>query len=622
MIRSETRRSTNRCFLSVLLILGLTVPMMILKAGDAEAKGARHWLKEIREGQFEDHCSLVFVFGKDFSFTPPVVQESETLITFGDAGTALPPLRNLRSFNSMLRLEKKDDGLEARIATPKDFPRVTYNRAKGPTRLIVRFNRGDGTAVSSAAANSLPGGILKAQDAIGIDRVGATPVKAAFRDALPGENRVAMASAVPDPGVRAPSAQNTEIAKTESPPETLQRRSYNYLDLDIRQALSALAQDQEVNVVMSSEVAGKISVHLNQVTLEEAIRSIALAGGLTYRKEGGHFYVYKPKLIADPQAERLQIRVFRMKFAAIDKVQEIISAFPGMRTVRLHEPTKTVIVEDTPENIAKIETLLRSWDLAPLQVLIEAKIMQVTLTDDMSMGVEWQKVFGNLTYGTTGFVVPGAGLTANLLTAAGTRDQFTAAIQALQAKTQVNTLSTPKILALHGKPSRVQVGGRQGYKTSTVTLGVVTEAVSFLDTGTILDITPYIDDSGNVLLDVKPQINSVTFDATGTPNQKTTTVSTSMMAKSGQTIFIGGLIEDTKIVRHDSVPCLGGIPGLGLLFGQMRDGINKSELIVLITPQIIDLEARSDEAIEKTHRLEESLKNEPLPLKRRLLDVP
>ena len=94
---------------------------------------------------------------------------------------------------------------------------------------------------------------------------------------------------------------------------------------------------------------------------------------------------------------------------------------------------------------------------------------------------------------------------------------------------------------------------------------------------------------------MKPQINSVTFDTAGNPNQKTTTVSTSMLAKNGQTIFIGGLIEDTKTGTRNAVPCLGEIPGLGLLFGQMQEGIGKSELIVLITPQIIDLEARHAE---------------------------
>ena len=419
--------------------------------------------------------------------------------------------------------------------------------------------------------------------------------------------------------IGAPSAESRGIPKATPPPAAPQKRSYNYLDLDIRQALSALAQDQEVNVVMAPEVTGKISVYLSQVTLEEAIRSIALAGGFTYRKEGGSFYIYKPKLIADPQAGRLQIRVFQMRFAAIDKVQEILSAIPGMRTIRLHEPSKTIIVEDTPENIAKIETLLRSWDVVPRQVLIEARIMQVDLKNDMSLGVDWQKILGDLTIGTTGFVGTGMGLTGRLVTASGTRDQFTAALIALQTKTRVNTLSTPKILALHGKPSRVQVGGRQGYKTSTVTLGVVTETVNFLDTGTILDIIPYIDNAGNVLLDVKPQINSVTFDATNTPNQKTTTVSTSMLAKNGQTIFIGGLIEDTKSGIQNAVPCLGSIPGLGWLFGNMSDSIGKSELIVLITPQIVDLERPGTEGQEKTRQMEERLKKEPLPLPERLL---
>ena len=394
---------------------------------------------------------------------------------------------------------------------------------------------------------------------------------------------------------------------------------YNFQDLDIRQALSSLAREQEINVIIAPEVIGKITVHLNHITAEEAIRAIAMGGGFAYQKQEDLYYVYKPKAVLDPQTGRLQIRVFRLKFAAIDKVQEIITAIPGMRTVRLHEPSKTVIVEDTPENIAKIETLLRSWDVPPRQVLIEARIMQINLTDDMSLGVEWQKIFGDLTIGTTGFVAPGAGLTANLVTAAGTSSQFTAALKALQTKTRVDTISTPKILALHGKPSRVQVGGRQGYKTFTFTPTGTTERIDFLDTGTILEITPYVDDTGNVLLEVKPQINSVVLDAAGIPNQKTTAVSTSMLAKNGQTMFLGGLIENTKTGTRNAVPCLGTIPGLGFLFGQWQDGIGKSELIVLITPQIIGLEPRSAQAVEKVNKLEDALGKEPLPLEKRLL---
>ena len=418
----------------------------------------------------------------------------------------------------------------------------------------------------------------------------------------------------------APEGSREKVAQT--------RRSYNFQDLDIRQALSALAQDHGLNLIMSPEVTGKVSVHLlNILTLDEALRAITMAGGFTYKKQEELYYVYKPKAVSDPHSEQLQIRVFRLKFAAIDKVQEILTAIPGMRTIRMHEPSKTIVVEDTPENIAKIEKVLRSWDAAPQQVLIEARIMQVELRDDMSLGVDWQRVFGDLTIGTAGFtagiaVLPTKGFGANILTAAGSRDQFMAAINALQSKTKVNFLSTPKILALHGKTARVQIGGKFGYKTSTFTPTGTTENIQFLDTGTILDITPYIDDDGKILLEVNPQINSATLEA-GVPVQKTTTVKTSMLAKNGQTMFIGGLIEDTKNRTQDAIPCLGSIPGLGLLFSSMSDQISKSELIILITPQIIDLEnpRTETEALEKVKKMEETLKKEPLPMHKRLLET-
>lgn len=565
MIKSAKRYCTGRFRFIVSLVLCLTVWLLTAAAGEAApAAGSKQQLMTVRGEQHGDYSAIVFEFDGKITFDQPVVKDREVLILFKDTETAVAPARKHQTFDSWFSVEKKDDDMEARIGIPEDYPSISHFWMTEPERLVIRFSRDNGaTGVQAAAANA-----------------------------------------------------KEKSGAADTPP----RRSYNYRDIDIRQALSALAQDQDINLIISPGVTGKVTAHLNKVTIEEALRDISMAGGFLYKKQDDCYYVYKPKEVKDPQSERLQIRVFRLRFAAVDKVQEILAAIPGMRIIRVHEPSKTIIVEDIPENIAKIDTVLKSWDIAPQQVLIEARIMQVTLTDDMSLGVDWQKIFGDLTIGTTGFLTGPTGLTANLATAVGSRDQFTAALNALQVKTKVNTLSTPKILALHGKMARVQVGGRQGYRTSSVSGEVVTEKIDFLDTGTILEITPYIYDAGNVLLEVKPQINSVTFDATGTPNLKTTTVSTSMLARNGQTIFIGGLIEDTKTDMLNAIPCLGSIPGLGLLFGQMRDGINKSELIVLITPQILDLEATSAAALEKTMRLENLLKKEPLPIQKRLLE--
>ncbi|MDL1963584.1 MAG: hypothetical protein LWW98_04440 [Deltaproteobacteria bacterium] len=420
------------------------------------------------------------------------------------------------------------------------------------------------------------------------------------------------------------------------PEKTRQRRhpvkgllNFNFYQSDIRKILSAFAIKHKINIVMAQGVSGKISVHLHQVTQDKALDAITLAGGFSYRKHDDVYYIYKPKKAVDPQAENLQLRIFKLKYAEIDSVQKILEAIPGMRMIKIHEPTKTVIVEDIPENIKKIETIISFWDTAPKQVLIEARILEVTLTEDMSMGVNWGQILGDVRIGTGGFssataatargVSPvsaaGAGIFANIITAAGSRHQFAAAIDALQAKTRINTLSTPKILAIHNEEASVQVGGEQGYKVSKVIDGIIYNSIEFIDTGTILKITPYINDDGNILLKVQPSITGARLEEDGIPVVNTTTVSTWLLAKNGETVFIGGLIQDAKTKTNDSIPCLGSIPGLGLLFGRTFRGMAKSELIILITPTIFY--ARQNQgnrkAIEKTKKMEDLLKKQAFP---------
>jgi len=411
--------------------------------------------------------------------------------------------------------------------------------------------------------------------------------------------------------------------------------SINFLDVDIREALSALALEREINIATSQEVTGKITVHLYNSSFDKALDAITLSGGFSFIKRGDLYYVFKPKEAQDPQAERLQMKIFKLKYAELGKVQEILSSIPGSRTIKIHDSTKTIIVEDSPENIKKIGNIIDQWDQLPRQVMIEAKILEITLTDDMSFGVNWSDLLGSVRIGTGGLStatlpsstsvspVPskGTGLFSNLITAAGTDRQFAAALDALQSKTNINTLSTPKILAIHGKPAKVQVGGQQGYKVTTNNEGISTESIEFIDTGTILEITPFIDDDNNVLLDVRPSIRSARIEE-GIPVVNSTEVSTWLTAKNGETVFIGGLIQDSKSKTRDMVPCLGGLFGFGALFGRTTSNIGKSELVVLITPNIMDsrMKTVTSEVIENTRSIEEKLKKEPLPPVEQMID--
>ena len=411
------------------------------------------------------------------------------------------------------------------------------------------------------------------------------------------------------------------------------------IDTDIKDALSALAMEQEINIATGKEVTGKISVHLYRVTLEKALHAITLAGGFSYHKYGDVYYVYKPKVAQDPEIDRLQTRIFKLKYADIDKMKDILSTFPGIRTIKFHEPSKTIFLEDTPENIKKVETIIANCDTVPKEVMIEAKILEINLTDDMSLGVDWAAVLGDVNVSTSSFsnavlpqVVPkgepvspvpetGTGLFFNVLTGSGSRI-FAAAIDALQQKTKVNTLSTPKVLAIHGQPAKVQVGGQQGYTVTTTNLGVSTETIQFIDTGIVLEIVPYIDDDGNVLLNVKPSVTSAELEQ-GIPVTRTAFVETWLLAKSGDTVLIGGLIQDNLTKTRSEVPCLGDIPLFGLLFGQRGRKIDKVELVLLITPQIVHMERKSldeVEAIMKTKNAEENFKKEPLPPYRQIFE--
>jgi type II secretory pathway component GspD/PulD (secretin) len=439
-------------------------------------------------------------------------------------------------------------------------------------------------------------------------------------------------------GTRSKEAKNVPLSRSDKKTVNVSSNSgsdrvmsINYIKIDIREALSALAMQREINIVAAPDVSGEISVHLYGVTLDEALAAICLAGGFTYSKQGDLYYVHKPDDAEDTQDEAVEMRIFKLKYVEIDKIQEILGAVPDMRMVKIHEPTKTIIVEDTLENIKRIETIIRSWDTMPKQVLIEAKILEVRLTDDMSLGVDWDKILGDARISTAGFseaILPtannpdaapapdtGIGFFSNLITGAGTSHQFAAALDALRLKTTVNALATPRVIAIHGKAAKVQVGGQQGYRLTTVNVGTSTETIEFLDTGIVLEITPYVDDKSHILLSVRPSITSATLEAGGIPVTKTALVSTWLMAKHGETVFIGGLIQDDKTKEKNAVPVLGSIPGLGILFGRNARSLDKSEIVVLIKPLILEADRKliNQEMIEKFKKPEKILNQEPLP---------
>jgi len=612
-------KASRICILFVIILLS-TGPKLFGAALPSQAV----ILETIQADRHDDYASIVFEFGNPFQLDKPVAYNDEVWFRLKNVKTVLAPYREYKNSESWVRLEKAGNDLNVRMGLLKNFLRFSYFSLENPDRLVINLCWDEhGNVFSSEKTAADPENNAESTPAVVKDRL---PEEAPEGKILQETKTTAPKKNIhPNPPAKTTStAKNQEIIDPSSKQQLL---TMNFYQGDIQEILSGLAMQQKINIVTAQDVSGKVSVHLYNVPFNKILDAICRAGGFRYHKKGDIYYVFKPKEAVELQTEILKLRIFKLEYADMDKIQEVLDAIPGIRMIKIHEPSKSIIVEDTPENISKIESLVRFWDAKPKQVMIEAKILEIELTDDMTLGVNWEQIMGDVRIGTGGFtgaIIPtdtgispvpetGEGIFGNIITGVGTRHQFTAALNALRTKTKVNTLSTPKILAIHNKPARVQVGGQQGYSVTTVSDGISTMSIEWIDTGTILEITPYIDHENNVLLKVQPEINSARIEEGGIPVVKSTMVTTWLRAKNGETVFIGGLIQNTRTETRNRVPCLGDIPGLGLLFGRTSHGTGKSELIVLITPQILeDATPKDQEAIEKTNQMEKGLKTKSL----------
>jgi len=167
-------------------------------------------------------------------------------------------------------------------------------------------------------------------------------------------------------------------------------------------------------------------------------------------------------------------------------------------------------------------------------------------------------------------------------------------LNALKERGRLRTISTPKLLAMEGLEAETVVGTRIGFKVTTTVNQVTTESIEFLESGVILRVTPAVDDSGHVMMDVHPEVSTgIINPLTGIPSQTTTEVTTRMIVPDGQTIFVGGLIKHSIEESKSGVPVLGRIPGVGRLFSNRENVSTNTETVVLITPTVLTAETKT-----------------------------
>jgi general secretion pathway protein D len=317
------------------------------------------------------------------------------------------------------------------------------------------------------------------------------------------------------------------------------------------------------------------------------------------------------------------------------------------------DTTNAVIVTTFPRAWAEIEATIRQLDKMPRQVLIEVLVAEITLSEDTKLGIDWAvrarknvTLANNTTSGAPSIdrtfpALPAAlslpasgGLTAFAF-AAG---DFVAYLNALATEGRVNVLSNPHVMTSENKKAIINVsdsipiitaqqaplGGtvtQTGTSTTPTATAAVfgTQSVEYRDAGVVLTVTPRIGEQGTVALDVKQEVNSVgsAVPPTFSPRIIKREAETSVVLVNNQTLVLGGLIQEKRNITNSGVPFFKDIPLIGFLFGVKERTVDKTELLILITPRVIgtaiDAARITEEMRKATPELDDASSHAPRP---------
>ncbi|MFA5335822.1 MAG: secretin N-terminal domain-containing protein [Candidatus Omnitrophota bacterium] len=379
--------------------------------------------------------------------------------------------------------------------------------------------------------------------------------------------------------------------------------SLDYKDAEISAVLRSLAWSYGLNLVTGTDIKGKVTVNLKDVTLNEALDAMLTASGYTHMRKGNIIYVSSGSAEGiDLSSEAVFLKYLKAAEAQ-NLLRKVISA---KGDIKVDEVSNMLIITDYTANIEKVKKLIESIDIPPQQVLVEVKIVDITSKDLENLGVTWSadyKPAGDvkgLFSRKTGYqeelktttTMPGPSGTLSggqfkidTLNFKGL--SLSATIDALCQDQKANLLASPSIAVLNNREARIVIGEKVPYKERTQTTTGTTETTKFIDVGTTLRVVPSINADGYITMLIHPEVSSVSALLDAGPRITTREADTTVRVMEGETIVIGGLIKQDDSRTSSKVPLLGDLPIIGLLFTNKSKDQAQTELAVFITPKIL-----------------------------------
>ncbi len=391
------------------------------------------------------------------------------------------------------------------------------------------------------------------------------------------------------------------VSNPNKPIETL-----NFQNAEVTSVLNFLADYGQVNLVTAPQVEGNVTLSLKNVSWQQALDILTKTYNLTAVKEKGYIRVLPTEdWMKESQSEQmhasqqnaivpLESRIIDVDNAqAADLVIPVKSLLSARGGVEIDARTNSLIVQDIPSNLSKVEAFVKELDCETAQIKISTQLVEVSSTALEEIGVNWDiltsetmadgtqydsetrvlgadKVLDPIVDFTFGTVQKGWNLQTK--------------IAALISDGRGKILAHPEITTVDNKEARIQMGQKIPIKQFDGSGNVV---ITYEEVGTILRVTPHITSENRILMHLMPERSTYEFDPNGLIIN-TNNAETNVVVENGQTVVIGGLTTQDLIENESGVPVLKDIPIIGYLFKYTKKRIENRDLVIFVTPTVVE----------------------------------
>ena len=403
---------------------------------------------------------------------------------------------------------------------------------------------------------------------------------------------------------------------------------------DLRTVLRAIAEFSGRNIVLGQNARGTVRITLKNVAWQDALKAVLRANGLDYVEDGAVIRVDEASKLNAEKVERetanartlelvpLETRIVKLNYANAGELTQPLSATLSKRgSIQVEKRTNSLILTDLPSNLDAVSQMAAQLDSQTPQIEITAKLVDVDASAIQSIGIQWNHGIvksqffvdgngkpiplnpaispgGNEVLGggvNTGIPSPAGRVTIGLFEKFG---DLEAQLQFLASVNKANIISNPRITTVDNREAKIIVG----QKIPLIVQDVAGNPVSQLQTiGIQLRVTPHLTSEKKIIMDLHPEVSDLASGATvqGGLIINTSEADTRVMVDDGQTAVIGGLIRTNETTVHVGVPYLKDIPLIGLLFSSKSTSKQNRELIIFVTPKLVNDVAVDTTAPEK-----------------------